>query len=148
MRIIKVLAAYVVSVVVTYAAATVFYTQQILAKQAAIGAVYTPAQQAETYLANFTGLTIYGAVISVALLVAFVVAAILKRILKPLAPIAYPLAGAAGVAATILLIENTAAAGGAGAIGGARDALGFGLQCVAGGIGGLVFAWIAGSGRR
>jgi len=44
MRIIKVLAAYVVSVVVTYAAATVFYTQQILAKQAAIGAVYTPAQ--------------------------------------------------------------------------------------------------------
>lgn len=147
MKLLRILAAYLAAIAATYVLATVFYTQQVLAKQAAIGAVYTPAQQAQTYLENFTGLTIYGAVIAIALLAAFIVAAVLKRILVPLAPIAFPLAGAAGVGAAIYLIENTAAAGGAGAIGGARDAVGFALQCLAGGVGGFIFAMIA-SARR
>jgi hypothetical protein len=140
---VRIIGAYIAAVIVTYGAAAVFYTQQILAKQAAIGAVYTPAQQAETYLANILGLQIYGAVLAVALLIGFIVAAIVKRILKPLAPIAYPLAGAAAVVAAIYFIENTAAAGGAGAIGGARDALGLALQGLAGAFGGFVFALIA-----
>lgn len=143
MRIVRIIAAYVAAAIVTYTAASLFYTQQILAKQAAIGAVYTPAQQAETYLTNFLGLGVYGTVLTVALLIGLVVAAILKRVIKPLAPIAYPLAGAAAVVAAIYFIETTAAAGGAGAIGGARDAIGLALQGLAGALGGLVFALIA-----
>lgn len=143
MGVIRIIGAYIAAAIVTYTAAAVFYTQQIIAKQAEIDMVYTPTQQAETYLANFLGLGVYGAVLSIALLIGFVIAAILKRILKPLAPIAYPLAGAAAVLAAIYLIETTAATGGAGAIGGARDALGLSLQALAGALGGLVFAVIA-----
>lgn len=143
MGFIRSIAAYVAAAIVTYTAASLFYTQQILAKQAAIGAVYTPAQQAATYLANILGLGVYGAVLAVALLIGLIVAAILKRVIKPLAAIAYPLAGAAAVVAAIYFIETTAAAGGAGAIGGARDALGLALQGLAGAIGGLVFALMA-----
>lgn len=144
MKPLKLFRAYLAAFVATYLAACVFYTQQVIAKASAIGAEYTAAQQFETYLANFLGLWVYGAVIAVALLVGFIVAAVLKRILTPLAAVAYPLAGAAAVLATIYLIENTAAAGGAGAIGGARDAVGLGLQALAGALGGLVFAALAG----
>lgn len=143
MGFIRIIAAYVAAAIVTYTAASLFYTQQILAKQAAIGAVYTPAQQAATYLANILGLGVYGAVLAVALLIGLIAAAILKRVLKPRAAIAYPLAGAAAVVAAIYFIETAAAAGGAGAIGGARGALGLALQGLAGAIGGLVFALIA-----
>jgi hypothetical protein len=140
MRMVRLFWAYVVAALVAFAAAAIFYSQQILAKQAEIGAVYTPAQQIEAYFANAVGLApAYGAVLAIALLVGFVVAAILKRVLRPVAPIAYPLAGAAAVGTSIVVIENTMAAGGAGAIGGARDALGFGLQCLAGALGGLAF---------
>lgn len=143
MKVLRIIGAYVAAAAVTYLAAAIFYTQQIIAKQSAIGAAYTPAQQVETYLANFLGLSLYGEVIAAALLIGFVLAAGLKRVLKPLAPVAYPLAGAAAVLAVIVLIENTAAAGGAGAIGGARDALGLALQGLAGALGGMVFAAIA-----
>lgn len=143
MKFLRIIGAYVAAAAVTYLAAAIFYTQQIIAKQAAIGAVYSPGQQLETYVANLLGLTLYGEVIAAALLIGFVVAAGLKRVLKPLAPVAYPLAGAGAVLAVIVLIENTAAAGGAGAIGGARDALGLALQGLAGALGGAVFSAIA-----
>lgn len=141
MGILRYVVAYCAAVAVQFVAGGFFYTQQVLAKQFAVGAVYTPAQQLEAYLANYAGLApLYGAVMAIALLLGFLVASVAKRVLKPLAPIAYPIAGAAAVAAAILLIENTAAAGGAGAIGGARDALGLGLQAASGALGGLVFA--------
>jgi hypothetical protein len=81
------------------------------------------------------------------LLVGFLVAAGLKRILTPLAPVAYPIAGAAAVVAAIWLIENVVAGGGVGAIGGARDALGMALQGLAGLAGGTVFAALRGRPR-
>ena len=143
MKGLRIVVAYIAAAAVTYMAAAIFYTQQIIAKQLAIGGVYTPGQQVETYLANLLGLSLYGEAIAAALLIGFVLAAGLKRVLKPLAPIAYPLAGASAVLAVIYLIENTAAAGGAGAIGGARDALGLALQGLAGALGGAAFAAIA-----
>lgn len=141
MAVLRILLGYLVSVLTTYVAATGFYTQQVIAKQAEIGAVYTFDQQVETFTQNLTGLAqAYGGVLAVALLIGFLVAAVLKRILKPLAPIAYPVAGAAAVATAVWAIENLVLGGGLGAVGGARDAIGLALQSLAGALGGLVFA--------
>ena len=140
MKIAKTIFAYVLSVAVTYVLATAFYTQQVIAKQAAIGAVYSTSQQIDTFVQNFTGLWIFGAMIAIALLVGFVVAYFVKRILKPLAPVAYPVAGAAAMLGMLVLIEQQLG-GRAGIIGGARYAVGLALQSLAGFAGGAVFAF-------
>ncbi len=140
MQIIKVAAAYIAAVIIAYSLAAAFYTQQVLAKQAEIGAIYTPSQQAQTYFENFIGLApAYGLMMAIALLIGFVVAAGVKRIAAPLASVAYPLAGAAAMWTLVWTIETFVAGGGVGAIGGARDALGVGLQMLAGLAGGVVF---------
>lgn len=145
MFVVRAIFAYLLASVLTVLASTSFYTQQVIAKQVAIGAVYTPAQQLSTYLDNFFGLAFagapsFGVVVAVALLIGFAIAFVLKRVLRPLAPLAYPLAGAAATAGVIYLINNVVAGGGTGAIGGARDAAGMALQALAGGLGGLAFA--------
>jgi hypothetical protein len=141
MTILRTLLAYLAAVAGTYVLATTFYTQQVISKQAEIGAVYTADQQLDTYVQNFTGLTMYGFIIAIALLLGFLVAFGVKRILKPLAPIAYPVAGAAAMLVTLVLVEQQLG-GGAGIIGGARDAFGLSLQCLAGFIGGGLFAML------
>jgi hypothetical protein len=138
MTITRTTIAYLLAVAVTYVLATSFYTQQVIAKMAAIGAEYTSAQQIETYAQNFTGLWQFGAAIAIALLAAFVIASYFKRILKPLAPVAYPAAAAAAMPAMLILIEGAV---GSGLMGGARDAAGLSLQALAGFIGGGVFAF-------
>ena len=141
MRFARMGLAFIAAAVTTFVLASVFYTQQVLAKQAAIGARYTTGQQVETYIDNLIGLApAYGVVLTIALLIGFLVAAIVKRILVPLAPVAYPIAGAAAVFTAVWSIENLVAGGGVGALGGARDALGIALQCLAGFAGGVVFA--------
>lgn len=141
MAIIRTFGAFVVAVAVALLAASAFFTWRVIAAQQAVGAEYTMGQQAETFLMNFTGLAPqYGAILGVALAVGFLVAFVLKRILRPLAPIAYPLAGAAAVVAAILLINHFMAPGVGGAISGARDSFGLALQGLAGAIGGLAFA--------
>lgn len=141
MGLLRTIIAFFASAVVTFVLAAAFYTQQVLAKQAEIGAVYSRRQQFETLIDNMAGLApSYGLILTIALLIGFAVAAGVKRIVKPLAPIAYPTAGAAAVFTAIWLIENVVIGGGVGVIGGARDALGIALQCVAGFAGGVVFA--------
>ncbi len=141
MRLARMGLAFAAAAVTTFVLASVFYTQQVLAKQAAIGARYTAGQQVETYIDNLIGLApAYGLVLTIALLIGFLVAAIVKRVLVPLAPVAYPIAGAAAVSTAIWAIENLVAGGGVGALGGARDAVGIAFQCFAGFAGGVVFA--------
>ncbi len=145
---VRIIIAYVLGVAVAFVIAVAFFTQQVIGKQAAYGITYTPAQQFETFIDNLTGLAPgYGMVLSIALFAGFIVAAIVKRIIKPLAPIAYPVAGAAAVGTALYLIETSIAGGGAGVVGGARDATGFALQCLAGGLGGVVFALARGTPR-
>ena len=145
MRILRMAAAYIAGVATAFTLGSVFYTQQVLAKQAEIGVVFTAEQQRDAYLANLIGLApAYGMMLAVALLIGFAVAAGVKRVLKPLAPIAYPVAGAAAVFTLIWSIETFVAGGGVGAIGGARDAFGMGLQMLAGAAGGTVFAFARG----
>ncbi len=140
MRILRTIAAFTASVATTYVLASFFYTTRILQERAAF-APSTPAQQAEAYFADFIGLWIYGAMIAIALLVAFAVAWGVKRVLKPLAPLAYPVAGAAAIFVMLTLVEAQLG-GGAGVIGGARTAFGVALQCLAGCLGGAVFAMV------
>jgi len=147
MSIIRTFFAYVLAVAVTYLFSAIFYTQQLIAKQQAVGAVYTPEQSARFFMENLYGLGFrdvpsLGIVIAIGLIIGFAVAFVVKRILKPLAPVAYPIAGAAAVVLALYLIESTAAGGGAGAIGGARGALGLTLQAVAGFLGGMAFAFV------
>jgi hypothetical protein len=52
----RTLAAYIAASLVTAALALSFFTQQVIAKQAAIGVRYTPEQQLQTYVENFLGL--------------------------------------------------------------------------------------------
>jgi hypothetical protein len=77
-------------------------------------------------------------VIVLALLVGFLVAWPMKRVLKPIAPFAYPIAGAAAIALALYLMSKQFY--GTTPIAGARGALGFTLQCLAGAAGGYVFA--------
>ncbi|MEM1397293.1 MAG: hypothetical protein AAGH38_07595 [Pseudomonadota bacterium] len=137
--------ALVASALTTLVLSIAFYTQRVIAAQQAIGANYTIPQQAQTYWDNFVGLGFtgappFGAVIVVALIIGFAVAFVVKRILTPLAAVAYPVAGASAVVLVIYLVDNVLLGGGTGAIGGARDSLGLGLQGVAGFFGGIVFA--------
>ncbi len=144
MAFVRVILAYGAAVVTTLVLAAAFYTQQVSAKQVEFGAVFTPADYFETYIQNLVGLApAFGAVIAIGLLIAFPVAAAVKRILKPLAPIAYPVAGATAMATAIWAIENLVIGGGVGVIGGARGPVGLGLQALAGALGGVVFTLIA-----
>lgn len=122
-----------------YGLAVGFYTQQVVASQTFVQ--YTPAQAFETFRYNLSGLWMYGAIIAVALLIGFLVAALVKRLLRPLAPVAYPVAGAFAIPLTVVLIEQVLG-GGAGIMSGARGAVGLALQGVAGLIGGAVFALV------
>ncbi len=147
MNIWRTLIAFLMATLATFVSGSVFYTQQVVSEQISIGADYTLGQQAAALMMNLKGLApAYGGVMMLALLIGFLIAARLKRVLTPLAPVAYPIAGATAVVAAIWLIDNTAGRGGVGAIGGARDAVGMGLQSFAGLVGGVVFAALRGRG--
>jgi hypothetical protein len=140
MNIVRTIVAYGLAVAAAYAASVLFYTQQVIAKMAAVGAIYTTGQKIDTFVQNFTGLWQMAAIIAVAFLIALPVAFVLKRVLKPLAPIAYPAAGAAAMVAMIMAIESILG-GGAGVMAGARGPVGLTLQALAGFLGGAAFAF-------
>ena len=131
--------AFILTVLTAYVLAVGFYTQQVIASQSFIQ--YSRAQQVETFVYNLSGLWLYGAIIAIALLIGFVVAAIVKRVLTPLAPVAYPVAGALAIPLTVVLIEQVLG-GGAGIMSGARGTVGLALQGLAGLAGGVVFAFL------
>lgn len=142
MRFVGVIVAWLVSVVVANLAAVALITERVIAEQKAVGAEYNAAEALEAFALNLPGIVSggYGIAIGIALLVAFPVAALVKRVLRPLAPIAYPVAGAAAVVGVLMLINQFAAPPGVGgAIPGARSTLELALQALAGGLGGLVF---------
>lgn len=136
--------AWLAGVLVGYLASVTAYTQQVIGKQAALGAVYTPAQYGQTLIENLGGLAgQFGAVLAIALTVGFIIAGVLRRFIKVAPIVAFPLAGGAALFAAVWLIENVMFGGGVGAIGGARDLAGQALQGLAGAIGGAAFALLA-----
>ena len=140
MKIVQTIFAYALAVAVAYVFSVIFYTQQVIAKMEAIGAVYSQRQKIDTLAENFTGLWQMSLTIAAAFALAFAVAFAVKRVAKPLAPVAYPAAGAAAMLVMLWAIEQMLG-GGAGVIGGARDAVGLALQGLAGFLGGAAFAF-------
>lgn len=131
-------AAYLAAVIAAYALGAFFHTQMVFAALAGAGAEIPLALRLETTIGDFLGLWQYAAVVAIALLAGFLVAALVKRVLKPLAPVAYPIAGAAAIALALTLMSMQYY--GTTPIAGARGPLGLALQCLAGAAGGFVFA--------
>lgn len=90
---------------------------------------------------DVSNMWLYLAIILIALLLGFLIATLLKRVLPGLSGVAFPVAGAAAIGATLGLMYlqfQTVP------ISGARSAAGFASQVLAGGIGGWIFAKIIG----
>ena len=138
MAILRILAAYALAALVATALASLTHTHLVLAGLQAAGAPTPPGLWLETALGDFMGLApALGPVIAIGFAVGFGVAALLRRVLRPLAAIAYPLAGAAAMGAALAAMKF--AYDGVTPLASARTALGFGMLCLSGAIGGLVF---------
>ncbi len=132
--------AWSAAVLVTAAMASMVQSWQVQARLTDLGVEIPPRLAAQTALDDFTGLALpLLLVFGVALLLGFSAAGWLKPRLPLLAPLAWPLAGAGAIAATLSLMhlqfEMTPLAG-------ARGMDGFLLFCAAGALGGVVFAWL------
>ena len=137
----RVVVAFLVGSVVATILAVVAHNQMVLGALVGLGATIPPDLWAATLLADFQGFApSYGAVLAGTLLLGFLVAALLRRWIPLPPPLAYALAGAA---ATAVALGSMPLLLGIMPISGARSALGFALQCGAGGIGGAVFGWLA-----
>ena len=132
--------AWSAAVLVTTAAGSMVQSWQVQAGLSRLGVDIPPALAADTAMRDFTGLLVpLLLVFGLALLLGFAVAGWLRQRLPRLALLAWPIAGAAAIAITLLLMhlqfEMTPLAG-------ARGLDGFLLFCAAGGLGGLVYAWL------
>ena len=90
---------------------------------------------------DVTNMWLYLIIILVALLLGFLVASLLRKMLPSLSGIAFPMAGALAIGATLGLMYlqfQTVP------ISGARSTAGFLSQMIAGGVGGWIFAKILG----
>ncbi len=142
MAVVRIILGFLAAVAAAFALASAFHTHMVIEALGAAGAALPLDRRLSMTASDLVGLAPqFGAVIAIALTIGFLVAAGLRRVLKPLAPIAYPLAGA--VAIGVALSAMSAAFDGITPIAGARTTLGFALQCLAGAVGGLVFSAIA-----
>lgn len=140
MIVVRVFLAFLLSVAVASSVGSLFHSFGTQNALIAAGLDFPLAERLRAAGADWLGLVpgLYGGVIAVALAIGFVVAAILRLVLKPLAGVAFPVAGAAAVALTLYLMSQQYYT--TTPIAGARGAFGFALQCLAGAIGGFVFA--------
>ncbi len=142
MAIFRIVLGFLLAAATTTALASFFHTQMVIKGLEASGADVALAMRLAMSADDLAGLAPqFGVVISIALALGFFIAALLRRMVKPLAGVAYPLAGAAAVGFALFVMSL--AFDGITPIAGARSPLGFLLQCLAGGVGGLVFAMIA-----
>lgn len=137
MRIVRWIGALLVAALSTYVVAVIANSQFVM------GAYDVPISFAERL--NMTAFDVsnmwpYFIIILVALLLGFLIATLVKRMASGLSRYAFPIAGAAAIGATLGLMYlqfQTIP------ISGARSALGFASQVLAGGLGGWIFARIA-----
>lgn len=132
--------AWSAAVLVTTAIASMVQSWQVQARLADLGVNIPPGLAAETAWRDFTGLAIpLVLVFGLALLLGFALAGWLRVRLPRLAPLAWPLAGFGAIAATLALMQFSMEIT---PLAGARGLDGFLWFCAAGGLGGLVFAWL------
>lgn len=132
--------AWSAAVLVTTIMASMIQSWQVQSGLIDLGVKIPAGLAMETALRDFTGMALpVLAVFGIALALAFLAAHWLKPRLPMLAPIAWPLAGAAAIGTTLGFMhaqfQTTPLAG-------ARGSDGFILFCAAGALGGFVFAWL------
>jgi hypothetical protein len=132
--------AWSAAVLATTVMASIIQSWQVQAGLIDLGAVIPAGIALETALQDFTGLALpVLAVFGLALALALVLAGWLKPQLPMIAPIAWPLAGAAAIGTALGFMhaqfQTTPLAG-------ARGPDGFILFCAAGAVGGAIFAWL------
>ncbi len=132
---------FILAIVAATVTGVSFHTYSVLGRLTALGVSIPFGDRLRVMEQDLIGLApTYSVIIAIALAVSFLVAAILKPRAGFIAPFAYPMAGGAGVAVALLAMHYLY--NGATPIAGARGALGFSLQSVAGALGGLVFSFI------
>ncbi|MCU0890548.1 MAG: hypothetical protein MUE77_02105 [Sandarakinorhabdus sp.] len=132
--------AWSAAVLVTTIVASMVQSWQVQARISSLGVSIPPALAAETAWRDFTGLAVpLMLVFGLALLLGFALAGWLRARTPRLAPLAWPLAGFGAIAATLALMQFSMEIT---PLAGARGTDGFLLFCAAGGLGGLVYAWL------
>ena len=130
------------AVVTTICLAIIFQTQNVVSRLNGLGGEIGLSERLSMTGYDLIHLgSLYGIFITAALLIAFIAGAILFRLVKSGRSIIYMFAGA--TAMVVMLFAMKKVFFDVHLIAGARDALGIGLQMLAGAIGGLVFARIS-----
>lgn len=143
---------FVITVISTYVLGAVTYTQFVLAGLQQVGAEVPLDVRIGATLHDLVGLAnpasnpgethpSYLGFIFLTLLIAYPIAFAAKSVVRPLAPFAYPIAGAAAMAATLRLYDAQSGTLWP-AMPGAADPMGFAAQCLAGAAGGALFFFL------
>lgn len=134
---LRVLAAYLAAVLVTYAGAAIAHTQWVLASLADMNVPVAMADRLGATAHDLVGMaSLYLPIIAAALAVAFPVAKLIARLLPRLSLLAYPLAGGAALLMVHVILYQTFAIT---PIASARTTAGLITQALCGVLGGWLF---------
>lgn len=134
---LRVLAAYLAAVLVTYASAVIAHSQSVVARLHGMGVDESVADRLGHTLHDLAGMAgLFLPIIAAALAVAFPVARLVMRLLPRWQPVGYAVAGGAALLAVHVILEQTFEIT---PIAAARTTLGLTLQALSGVLGGWVF---------
>ena len=134
---LRVLAAYVAAVLVTYAGAVIAHSQSVVANLHRMGVDESFGDRVGHTLHDLAGMTgLFLPIIAAALAVAFPVARLVMRLLPRWQPVGYAIAGGVALLGVHVILEQTFEVT---PIAGARTTLGLTLQALSGVLGGWVF---------
>jgi hypothetical protein len=137
---LRVLAAFVAAVLVTYGLAAIAQTQHVMSRLVDMGMPVTFSDRLAATLDDLVGMApLYMPMLAVGLAIAFGIAAGVMRLAPRWRPVGYPLAG--GLAVLVLHVSLTLALG-ITPIAVARTTLGLTSQALAGAVGGWAFAML------
>lgn len=128
---------FIVAVIVSFILASIAHSQFVLAGLTEVGVEIATSDRISMTLNDIKGLALgYGSVIFIALGAGFLIINAISKWVFPLPNLRYPVAGFLAIGGALLAMQpllNVTL------IAGAREPLGFFLQCTAGLVGGLVF---------
>ena len=146
LRILRWIGAWLVAAVSTTVLGSVLQTQRVVGELNAVDGGIGLGERVSATFYDLNHFAVhYGAFILVGTLVAFLAGSLVYRLAGFGRPVVFAVAGAVAMAVMLTLMKE--AFFGVQIVAGARFALGFALQIVAGGLGGLVFAWLSSRGR-
>ena len=141
-KFIRLIAAWLMAVLVTLCLAVIFQTQNVIARLNALGGEIGFGDRLSMTFYDLQHLgSLYGIFLTIALLIAFLAGGALFSFVKFGRPIIYMVAGA--VAIFVMLFAMKTQFFDIHIIAGARDGIGIALQMLAGAIGGFVFSKIS-----